>query len=311
MLSTISELRLLVTVNAVNNSRRTEATGHSECCQQFQENYSYWSKAKLWLIPGKLRLLSQWMLSTIPRQLRLLVTMNAVNKCSWEKIPIHSRFEVEHFLHRPQLMVATQQEELVGSQHLLGEEIGHHLWVEDRKQKNMGKAVRQEQQKEDKTEDGQKPNKARREHGRNVGETKVKSECIINLATKQQQNIHKVQVASFLPKCHHLSCTSRLYFCYHHKQRSPSLQWETADAEIAVSPTESPGIKGFLCHTMGWSEYSPGSGVPQTGPICCDYTAIKCCLLSGLESVKISFCMLSLLSEIPLARLLLSRFHAS
>ena len=226
--------------------------------------------------------------------------MNAVNKRSWEKILIHSRFEVEHFLHRPQLMVATQQEELVGSQHLLGEEIGHHLWVEDRKQKNMGKAVGQEQQKEDKTEDGQKPNKARREHGRNVGETKVKSECIINLATKQQQNIHKVQVASFLPKCHHLSCTSRLYFCYHHKQRSPSLQWETADAEIAVSPTESPGIKGFLCHTMGWSEYSPGSGVPQTGPICCDYTAIKCCLLSGLESVKISFCMLSLLSEIPL-----------
>ena len=31
-----SPLRLLITVNAVNNSRRTEATGHSECCQQFQ-----------------------------------------------------------------------------------------------------------------------------------------------------------------------------------------------------------------------------------------------------------------------------------
>ena len=279
MLSTIpGEPRLLVTVNAVNNSRRTEATGHSECCQQFQENYSYWSKAMLWLIPGKLRLLSQCILSTILRQLRLLVTVKAVNKCSWEKIPIHSRFEVEHFLHRPQLMVATQQEELVGSQHLLGEEIGYHLWVEDGKQKNMGKAVRQEEQKEDKTEDRQKPSKAGSKHGQNAGETKLKSGCITNLAIKQQtQNIHKVQAVSFLPKCHHLSCTSWLYFCYHHKQHSPSLQWD-ADAEIAVSPAESPGIKGFLCHSLVWSEYSPGSGVPQTGPICCDCRAIKGCL---------------------------------
>ena len=65
-------------MNAVNNSR-IKATGHSECCQQFQENRGYWSQSMLSTIPGELQLQVKGKAMTDSRKIKATVTVNAVN----------------------------------------------------------------------------------------------------------------------------------------------------------------------------------------------------------------------------------------